>query len=188
MWQEFEIAGPCAWVWGGFEFTRPAPDPCDETVDWKRDQRKDHFLVNIPPAIVDAIHDLEVSARGLKRPSADYDTCAEHLAYVEMKMSGKPWVPTPSLVKYDDDQPVLRLQLEKIQGRPPRREWLDDTVPVHLTCVLVYDGKSDLDYYYKELKLKPISRTPLEPGDCPYCCHGVGEAEDCTCGESGDES
>eukprot|EP00873_Tetraselmis_striata_P000213 jgi/Tetstr1/420477/TSEL_011590.t1 len=27
-----------------------------------------------------------------------------------------------------------------------------------------------------------------EPGDCPYCVRGVGETEDCTCGESGDES
>ena len=29
----------------------------------------------------------------------------------------------------------------------------------------------------------------VEAGDCPYCARGVGEAEDCTCGEgSGDEA
>lgn len=28
----------------------------------------------------------------------------------------------------------------------------------------------------------------IEPGDCPYCAKGVGEPEDCTCGEGEDEA
>lgn len=107
----------------------------------------------------------------------------------------------PQAEEWEDERPWIKIKEASIEALVFDGELVFD-LPSHFymnpgymvrarvcpTLVWSNSRAAGLKLVAEIIKNVPLAPPPANYANCPYCVHGVGETEDCTCGSSGDEA